>query len=185
MYLCPLDTEGKLLQQRPHVSEQCGSLSHRPVLPAGNDRKARFSSAFGMTAEQQEHRKKELKEGISMRKRLLSLLMCVSLLLGLVPVALAAAPEDGLVAHYDFNEIQEGSGPGPHRQRSRRKNTRICHCGCRRQRGHGGAVLTAPPILKFRTMMPWIFLAGTSLWPSGSRWMRIRPGLATQCCRRA
>lgn len=43
-----------------------------------------------------------------MRKRLLSLLMCVSLLLGLVPVALAAAPEDGLVAHYDFNEIQEG-----------------------------------------------------------------------------
>lgn len=43
-----------------------------------------------------------------MRKRLISLLMCVSLLLGLVPVALAAAPEDGLVAHYDFNEVQEG-----------------------------------------------------------------------------
>lgn len=47
-----------------------------------------------------------------MRRRLLSLLMCVSVLLGMVPfTALASAPEDGLVAYYNFDGMQDGVVP--------------------------------------------------------------------------
>ena len=47
-----------------------------------------------------------------MRRRVLSLLMCVSVLLGMVPfTALASAPEDGLVAYYNFDGMQDGVVP--------------------------------------------------------------------------
>lgn len=47
-----------------------------------------------------------------MRRRVLSLLMCVSVLLGMVPfTALASAPEEGLVAYYNFDGMQDGVVP--------------------------------------------------------------------------